>query len=60
MTADEYMLLYWLIWKKSEFGEISIRSITKWVLEYRTKRIKVLIKVYESGTPGEVGGLEVP
>jgi transposase len=54
------MLLYWLIWKKSEFGEISIRSITKWVLEYRTKRIKVLIKVYESGTPGEVGGLEVP
>ena len=46
LTTDEYELLFWLIWKKFDFGEFSIRSITKWILEYRSKRPKELIKVY--------------
>jgi hypothetical protein len=47
---DEYELLFYLIWKRTDFGEFSVRAIAHWALEFRIKRPKDLVKVYSSET----------
>lgn len=35
MTYDEYSLLYYLIWKKNEFGEFNLKTFVEWIMDLR-------------------------
>lgn len=51
MTYDEKSLLYYLIWKKYQFGEFTIQTLIKWIIEMRPLHFKDLIKLYDSKQP---------
>lgn len=48
MTYDEYSLLYFLIWKRNEFGEFNLKTFVSWITDIRHLQFKEIIKLYDS------------
>ena len=47
LNSEEINLLNYLIWQYFSFREFTNRSLVKWIMDFRNKRIKELIKIYD-------------
>ncbi|CAD8128008.1 unnamed protein product [Paramecium sonneborni] len=51
MTYDECSLLYYLIWKRNNFGEFNLLTFVHWIMELRPLYYKEIIKMYDAKQP---------